>query len=681
MPEGQGYQYDVKLGDGTTRRVTLDRKMSTKELSSPAFLDALGKQMAPPGGPFQSGVPGAEIGAPDPSTIPPQPSMPAEVAKAIPENVGGVIGELGGAVVGGVPGRIAGQAIGGAVGRAGTELVTNPEMSLTERAQSAAQAGAEQVAGGEGMRVVGKATGKLFSHLRPYVPILRREVDPEITDSLRYFSTFADPATTSRLSPFTNVDRVAILSPGDILQSPGLRTLENIARGSLLAGEELVGLDRNLEKSTERALNLITEEFGPRASREDIGKAIQYAVQENQAAADLATRPIYNAIEKATTPTPVKVLKEIEPATTRQIETGILDDAGKPIVRTEDVPAKMGEVTELQGGVKVNLTAPRKYAKAAADVARDLNSVNGSTFGDDLVKRIESIEDLPFPEVRELRERLLLMQRKAKETGLRTPATRQLAKLVRSVDQSMEKALIAQAPEWVEPWREANRVYKANAEKYQNRFILQLMRLGKRGSVEGTESFAKVFQHGKSKSVDRLFTAIKGDEPAEMFARQVFNKKILDESMEQGKLNGAKLLDNISNDARYRSAFERAFTKEQQHAIRRFGERLSVVQRAQDLPGDARNPWLKYAQVTAILSLAAGKGVGAAAPVLLTPAIAAKMLASPTTAKLMVDGLRINPTTAAGVNWAKRMTLEIAKQAREDGQDVALPEPEPTTVP
>lgn len=683
MPEGQGYQYDVKLSNGETRRVTLDRQMSAEERASPAFLDALGKQLAPPGGPFQSGVPGATIGEPDPSTIPPQPSMPAEVAKAIPENVLGAVGEIGGTAVGGVPGRIAGQAIGGAIGRAGTELVTNPEMSLGERAVSAGRAGAEQVAGGEGMRLVGRATGAMFSRLRPYVPVLRRQVDPEIADSLRFFSTFADP-TESRIGKMVGADKVPLLSPGDMLQSPGLRTLENIARGSVLSGEDLMRLDTNLDNAIDRSLNGIMEEFGPQASYDDIGKGLQMVIQDNQKAADLAVKPIYNAIEEATTPTPVKVLKEIEPATTRQVDTGLINDAGKPIMREEVVPAKMEEVTELEGGVKVNLDAARKHAAGAASVARDLNSVNGGTFGDDLVKRIESIEDLPFPEVQELRSRLMFMQRRAKEAGLKTPATRQLGLLIRSVDQSMEKALAAQAPEWLEPWRNVNRITKKNAEKYQNKFIVKLMKMGSRGSLEGAESFARVFQRGKVQNVERLFTAIGADEEAANFGRQVFTKKLIDESQEQGRINGGKLLENITADNMYGQAFRRAFTKDQQHVIRRFAERLRVIQKAQDLPGDSRNPWLKYAQIGALLGLATGKGVGAAVPVLATPAALAKVLASPATGKLVVDGLTVNPTSKAGINIVKRLTLEIAKQAAPTGGgEVALPEPvpEPTTGP
>lgn len=664
MPEGQGYDYDVALDNGTTVTVTLDSQPTPEQLASPEFLEALRTNMAPQGGPFVPAVPDAKV-----SEIQPPPDEMNGVVKAIPENIGGTAGELIGTPAGPV-GRIVGQFTGGAIGRMAAE--SQDEMSATDRLKSGAVAGAEQVVGGEGLRIAGKLAGKAYHSLRPRLPFMTRQLDAETADAWKFFADFADPVQTGKMRGLLpHGDVTSILTPGDALQSHGLQTLENIARGSILSGESMQNVEKNAAVAADRALEEIIREYGPSASREDIGKTIQLAISDRERAADLATKPVYNAIADATSPKPVQVLKEIEPA--KVVDTGVLDSAGNPVTRIE--PPKMGMVEEMRGGVRVDLSRARKHAQAVADIARDLNSVAGGAAGDDLAKRLSSIDDLPFPEVQELRSRLLFLQRQAARAELKTTATNRLGRLIKDVDGAMDRALREQAPEWHGAWRKVNQVYKQNTDIYQNRLINQLMRLGKRGSIAGTEDFAEVFQQGRVKGVDRLFTAIKGDAEAEMFGRQVFLNKILTEAQKDGVLDGAKLADLLDRDTAYKASFDRAFPVGDRNRIRTYARRLSLIQRPR--MSTRGTELLQYGQLTALVGLAAGKVNSSTAAIVMTPAIAARIFSSPATQAMMLGTLKVPVATKAGLNLSRRLTAEIVKQSALDAgePDPALPEP------
>jgi len=566
-----------------------------------------------------------------------------------PRYAGATLGAIAGAPAA-LPGMIAGATIGGAAGEAYQTLgeylgapKTAPKTSM-EAAERIGMAGFKEgvteFAGGMAFKAIGKVLapftktiteeGKLaFDTLKQYMPKVKAWTKPIST-------------TLGKKTP--------ALLPAEMTQHRGLDLLHNIAEGSAIGGRKIATFkDVTRERAIGSMIEDLAESFGKQVDPDTLGNTIaDIALDRYKEFKKIYTTPLYNTVEELTKGTIEKVpIKELVP-------TSLVDSSGKPIMK-EVIKLVEKEV----GGAKIPLKYLKDSIKDHLIKSKVLGSIEAKNAGDDIVRAISELPDvINFATAQDLRTRLLSIVDEFSIVNKKAPALRVANRLRNQLDQSITNALKQQNPEAHEIWREANRLYKYGAKKYNNRFIRSLIRKADPDfGGEPEKVLQMIFKNGGISGLTKVKNIMPKGEWEQLqswYVRDLLSKA----TTVKGNVSGPSMLKRMfGTSGMGRQGMGIIFNQKQIQALRNVGITLKTIQERQ--AEGSGGMLIQLMQGGAITAMFFGQVSKAQVAIIAGPEIASRMMLNPIMSKWLSQGLAM----PIGSKFAPSLLLRLSGAA------------------
>ena len=576
-----------------------------------------------------------------------------------PRGLGAAVGGTVGAVAASLlpltgPAGIAAVAglvfLGGAAGeradqakRAQARGETLPVVPKTfEENKELAQAGAEQV----GLEFIGRGVVKIAQ--KP-LRLFRKKLDPIASEILRRFKgIISDP----------------VLRPGEALAPTGLARLvgiaQNIGDNAIFSGRA-TAFRVTRQGEFENLADSMIQGLGRELQPDELGILFESLIEKKLSTHKAASDVLYNTLGESI-PKPVTRLIP----TTRQVDSGLVDTAGRPIMRT---------VTETVEREELTFGVPTASLKAWAEKRLPaLQEIRAITTGQEqnALSTFESITKLPgeisFEAAKNLRTELLEISRRA---SIENPKARTVGIAKRGsalMDDAIEDTFETKSPGLLSDWRDANAFFKDGKDQFDNVMIRRLMRMASE-SGQGAEFIASAaVAPGKITTLRKVKTALTPIE-FQNFQRFALQKIIADSFNETTEtLGGVALRSKLFGRTGYGKQYlEELFPKPVVNDLRLLSEALVRGQQAQ--AGGIGTMWIQLSQAGAVAALATGGLTTGAATLLFGPALLSRIMLNPTGAKLLTRGVQLPANSNLVSGLAARLLAVAVKESRTMAQD------------
>lgn len=602
-----------------------------------------------------------------------------------------------GAIVGGIGGTFVGE-----LGQQGYELLKDPGAAPRSVGESVARVAEE-----EAYQLAGEGVGRLAGGLiagRRIAPGIPKSITPNERQAMQYM-------TQKGYSPG--------YMPAEVTEAHGLDVLHNIAEFSLFGGGAIKRFrdKRDQEVFTELAQGFI-DDLGPRMSPDDVGRAVAHAANHGLELEQIPIQMEYNTIEHLAAPgyvhvpTRVQVEKETEPITKTAIDKVTVKKQekvtpavpGLQSVERGTRPYDKGFVTpgtpeerELRGmrvkvteqsiqvgeqlkrmkvmtdhsefqisGARINFLPLKEELAEALAVAKRAGGLEDRAMGTTMLEFLAEKPDvLSYPVAKQIRTELRVLQDglAASPGTENAPAIALAQKAYTKLTKQIEAGLAEFDPSLAERWKDVNFREAAGHAQFNNDIVRAVVRHAETAGKGKPEAIVdKVFQHNNISTIQNVKNAV--DPPTwdkmlswhwrDAYAKSAGNAKVLHEAFFGA--NGLGEKEMIT-----------AYGPERVKQYKDFLNAMEVAQKRQ--PDKTGTVFISLKTPGAVMQLSGGAlaGLGiiqdevdvaqtlGGAMLVLGPPILARLMTNPTSAKWIIDGMKI----PAGTKEASALAARI----------------------
>jgi len=352
-------------------------------------------------------------------------------------------------------------------------------------------------------------------------------------------------------------------------------------------------------------------------------------------------------------------LKNLTPEESGILLKNTIDDG--TIAFDKAAQALYKNVDDVLQAATVDVTPVKKTANAFME---QLNKgvVPAGKF-ETVLKNIMSKGDaVAFEEAQMMRSDLLKVTRQITEL-IPARAEGMAKQLAKNVDDAMEGSARLLGKDALSAWRGANKFYKAGKEKFNNKFIKNLM-----GQLENNPSVVinKVFQNERPGQIRRIKSFV-DDKTWQTLKSGYLEKLITESSSVDGTVVGKTFLGKLSKMKE--PALREAFTSQEIQQIRNIGKIGLATQRA---IGGSGGMLIQLTQGGAILGAAGGlftgqpAAAGMASTILIAPHILARIMTHPMGSKWLAQGLKTPATAGQAAALASKLMAVANKLGQKE---------------
>jgi len=596
----------------------------------------------------QHGQRGGSYGGPEPD---PQKAIDAfgNWVRENPRMVGAGLGALRGSISG-VPGAVIGSVLGGVLGEQVHQIdqlaSEHPNMpkstkeSLLRQGKAGVVSAIEEVGGGITLKVANKVIAPFAKSVTPQAKIA-------IETLQKYMPKKKSAITTAEGTDHWMIDFA-----------------HNVATGSFFGGKPMAEHGIMRRDAVANMVDGLANGFGKEADPIQLGNMVTDVVKGNwKAYKEEFTRPLYNRVEQLTTPTIKKV------PVMGSVETGLFDAGGKEL--TKQVQTGVEDV--VTGGIKANISGLKKSVETNLRQLKDLKFLGKENSGDSLVLGISNLpENIQVDTAIALRKRLIGISDELSITNAKDPAIGIAKKLTKMLDDQIESALKVGSPEALAVWREANRLYKHGAGKYNNRFLRGLIKqadpIGGKG--EPGKVLSTIFRNGGTDNINKVRIAV-GETTWNQMKGWHVREMLLKSTGQDGIVNGVRFKNQMfGSSGMRREAMEAIYTKSEIKTLENNAITLGVIQAKQG--GGAGGMLIQLAQGSAIIGVATGNFEKTSLAILVSPEVIARVLTNKkanawllSQAQVGNKGVLVGSTALRLANVTRKMEDQIYKEREE----------------
>lgn len=439
------------------------------------------------------------------------------------------------------------------------------------------------------------------------------------------------------------------LMPAQATEARSLDILQNIAEKSLVGGNAIKEFKLKQTEVLKVMADEFVDSFGKRVTADQVGDAIVASTKSNLKLAKAPAEALYNTINEAVKPTVTKVMKY------ERLANG-------PVVQM--VPR---EVEVLSGGAKIDMTPAKEFVRPMVEQSKNLRGIESTSAGDDLVKAVQSLPGtLTYADAQALRSRLIAKVDEMSVVNKNAPAIGKTKRLIQILDEQIDQGLEKFDPAIRDTWRAANTIYKEGNETYNNQIIRRLVKLAADQFGDKPEGVVRtLFRPGNETAIARIKEAVDADTWKQFQSFAV--RDMMVRGSNDGVLNGVKLENAmLGHGGIGEQSLATVFDAAQLKTLRDFATTLKVVQAKQGegIGGMA----VQLTQAGAIMNLVSNIVEGVekeTATIILGPAVIAKLMTNPTTAKWLIQGIQtplISPTAGSIVGRLANAAVPPSKR-------------------
>jgi hypothetical protein len=563
-----------------------------------------------------------------------------------PRTIGAGLGALRGSRLG-LKGAVGGAVLGGVFGEQVHQLdqlaSEHPNMprstkeALLRQGKAGVVSAIEEVGGGVTLKVANKV-------LAPFAKSVTPQAKVALETLQKYMPGRKSAVTTAEGTEHWMLDFA-----------------HNVATKSFFGGHPMAKHGVIRREAIENMIDGLANGFGKEADPVQLGNMVTDVVKNNwKAYKEEFTRPLYNRVEQLTAPT----IKKVPVMDT--VETGLFDASGKAI--TKEIQAGVEDVAV--GGIKANITPLKKSVETNLRQLKDIKFLGKENSGDSLVLGISNLPDeIQVDTAIALRKRLIAISDELSLTNAKDPAIGIAKKLEYMLDSQIETALKGANKEALLTWREANRLYKHGAGKYNNRFLRGLIKQadpiggkGEPGRVLGT-----IFKNGGVDNIRKVRAAV-GQDAWNLLKGWHVRELLMKSARPDGVIDGLRFKKNMFGAGGMgKEAMESIYSKEEIKTLTNNAITLGVIQAKQG--GGAGGMLIQLAQAGAIAGIATGQFERASLGVLMAPEVVARILTSKTanrwllnTAQIGKRGVLVGSSALRLSNIAKKIEDQITRE-------------------
>lgn len=423
----------------------------------------------------------------------------------------------------------------------------------------------------------------------------------------------------------------------------------------------MTNFKKTRDKAVSGMLDEVTEALGPNIGSSELGDAI---VSTTNGRWDLYKRqitdPIYNSVAKQADPAIVKV----------------------PIYKDGRV---VDVVDQEVGGAKFSLKKLKESVQPQLGKIEYLNDISSDQMGDNLIMAISKLPDeVNYSTIKELRTRLLAYVDNASIVNPKSPAIGNAKKLIGEVHNTTQQGLrdfdVSNGTKTLQEWEYANSLYKEGKDQFNNKFLRKLTALADpKGQHEPAKVMGRIFQRGGIDNVDKVVNAVGPEIHGQMkrwYVEDVLKSATDRDGVVKANVFYDKLFGKQAIDPKFSEKF---FSNSEFQTLKNVSDTLDVVNMKLDSTLGAVA--IQMAQLGALTGLAYGgysgsnEMTGTGVAILVSPAIAAKMLTSPIATRWLTNKTMLPGYTAPIVSDTMRLAKVVEifeKQVKDEDRKADL---------
>jgi hypothetical protein len=523
-----------------------------------------------------------------------------------PQYGGATVGGVAGGLAGGFPGAVGGAFLGGMGGKGWQETIRHirvgdksPAQIREEVGKAGAQEGITELAGGLVMKPAKRLLDPVVSRLTPFAKTVTEQGRTALNVLNKYMPR-------RKIFGLDAGPKYAGATLAQVTDHRGLDFIENIAERSAFGSETIFRLKGRVQPEAFKAMtDDLATSFGEHLPPSEIGSVVVDVIQGRWGAyREAFTDPLYNAVLK----------------------------------RAKDA--------------SISLISVKKVVAPQLKRMKAVGGVGSEPMGDHIAKAISKLPDkVSFDVAWDLIKRLRGERTKFQIENKGAPAISLAKHLTKLAHESIERGLRAGGySDSLQMWKQANEIYKMGTKTYNDRIVRGLIRaIDPEHGGQPEKVLKRVFQKGGATAITKIKDAV-GNETFSKLKRW-YIADIIDQSIVKGTdfPSGDTMLLKLFNPARGmgNDALASIFTRDEIGRIHKVSSALSVAQ-AKQAQGKG-GILIQLMQAGALTSLALGRFETAAVPVLLAPEIFARMMISPRTSNMIVNGLKFPRMTASSL--------------------------------
>lgn len=348
-------------------------------------------------------------------------------------------------------------------------------------------------------------------------------------------------------------------------------------------------------------------------------------------------------------------------------EVGMLFSANKAFkdsVYKRLASIKYGNVDKLVGGQPVSLTAIKNEAMAMVDEAAKRKGIGSTDAGDALLKKIAELDDaVTFSDAQAIRHGLMAELNKMSATS--DVAKGMAKKFIGLVDSAMDNSAKKLSPDAADAWREANKFYRNYKELFSNDFMRSLDRVAQNNPQKVVSS---VFKNGAAPQIRQVRSLVSPKTFRELKAGYV--RQLLAETTDaEGTIIGKNILKKMNEMGE--PALKEIFSTEELSTLRTFARVGQTLQKPADGGGGML---IQLWQGGALAMMVGGSyldkpgAVAGGGAVLFGPYVLSKLMTNPTTARYLIQGMRMPSHSKDAATITAKLIAAASKHQFEKSQ-------------
>jgi len=567
-----------------------------------------------------------------------KPTWLGGLAKEFPRTAGGMLGGAYGTAAGGPLGGLLGIGVGALAGQGLEEarktIIGEKPLDPVASVKNMFMAGIEEPA----YELLGGGAAKGLGWL-----VRGARKAPVIGKVLAPFSHTVTPEARQAIDFLSDKMRTPFL-PAEATTSRALDIAENIAEGSFLGGGVVSNLKLERDRILNKMVNELVDEFGQKMGKDEFGELFSAVVERRLRAEELLAKPLYNNVA------------DIINKKTQQMFSNVSYQYEKvePMFWLGDLKKKAYEVLSM---------------------SKELGGLGDDLSGANMARKVAQMNDsVPYSVAQKLRSRLIKIGKELQGINPKAEAVSLSDTFVSMTDDAIERTLKKEVPEAYDVWREANNIYRTAKETYDNKFIKALMRKADPVLGGDPETIANsiIKYPGRIERIRHIKKVFAKDPDGMESFRSLLMTDVVGKSTKNEVLNGQALHNNLFGRSGLGEKFiAEAFDHDTVNYLKKITNALKVSQAQK--PGGPGGILIQLKQSGAIAevggALLTSGGIGAGRPILwgpgafimLGPGVLGRIMTNPTTAKLLIDGIKVGPKAQKYLGIGARLTSMVER--------------------
>lgn len=325
---------------------------------------------------------------------------------------------------------------------------------------------------------------------------------------------------------------------------------------------------------------------------------------------------------------------------------------------------KYRNVDKLVGGQPVSLASVKNEAASMVADAAKRKGIGSTDAGDTLLKKIAELDDaVTFGDAQAIRHGLMAELNKMSATS--DVAKGMAKKFIGMVDSAMENSARQLSPDAAKAWREANAFYRNYKELFSNDFMRSLDRIAQNNPQKVVSS---VFKNGAAPQIRQVRSLVSPKTFRELkagYVRQLFESS----TDSEGTIVGKNILKKLSEMGE--PALKEIFSADELSTLRTFAR---VGQTLQKPAKGGGGMLIQLWQGGALAMMVGGSyldkpgAVAGGGAVLFGPYVLSKLMTNPTTARYLIQGMKLPQNTQSAMAIAAKLTAAASKYQMEKVQ-------------